>query len=286
MKTKSLFLSLILCVLCNTLQAADEPTTSTTQTEKAAPTTTTPSWSRFEDAFQAGVTNYQAKMFDQAREAFQKSLELSPNSTSALTNLALAQFQLGQKGMAIALLRKASALDPDFSTPKAALSFILPQMDVKEIPHEIRMWESLRSQLLVPVALSVFLSLTALFFFASGWLLLSFFGARKKAFKDEAPLPNFPVIATLVTVGFIAFLSLSVLKIWDHTIPRATVIAEKVSVLSAPDEKAPSLFELYSGLEVVIESVNQNWVQVTYPGAMTGWVPKSSLYHTTGRAPW
>jgi hypothetical protein len=280
-------------------------TTTTTlpaQAEKSKPPETAPStatsdvpaaksadiqsWPSFEKAFEAGVASYQAKKYDEARLAFSQALEKEPLNVQALTNLALVQFQLGQKGWAVALLRKAHNLNPDFSTPKASLDFILPQLDVKEIPHEIQMWETLRSHLIVPFTMTGFLALTALCFFATGWLWLQYFGRRREAIREEKILPPFPTIPAFIALIFVASLTLTIMKGIDQGIPRATVVSEKATVFSAPSDQSVALFDLFGGLEVVLKQSNDSWIQVTYPGAATGWVPKSSVFQTSGRAAW
>lgn len=240
----------------------------------------------FEQSFQTGVAKYQEKKYDEARLSFEKALQQNPQSVQTLVNLALAQFQLGKKGEAVALLRKAHNLDPDFSTPQAALKFIVPQLDVKEIPHEIQLWETIRSRFIVPFSMTAFLALTALAFFSTGWLFTVYFGKRRKALKEDLSLPAFPTIPTVIAVIFVGVLTLTILKAWDYQVPRGTVILEKVTVLSAPIEKSPALFDLYSGLEVVLNNTEGDWVQVTYPGALTGWIPKNSVFQTSGRTLW
>ncbi len=267
--------------------AAPSPTaTAETVSTPPAQLADQQTWPNFEKAFEAGVTNYQAKKYDEARLAFTQALEKDPLNVQALTNLALVQFQLGKKPWAVALLRKAQALKPDFSTPKASLEFILPQLDVKEIPHEIQMWESIRSSFIVPFTLNGYLGLTALCLFATGWLWLQYIGQRREAFRDEKSLPPFPLIPTLITIIFIGVLSLTLMKVIDQGIPRATIVNDKVTVFSAPNEQSVALFDLFGGLEVVLGQQNADWVQVTYPGALTGWVPKSSLFQTSGRSAW
>ena len=76
------------------------------------------------------------------------------------------------------------------------------------------------------------------------------------------------------------------MKLVDLQIPRGTVIADKTSVYSAPDEKSVALFDLYGGLEVILDSQKDSWVQVTYPGGLTGWIPKTSMLQTSGRKMW
>lgn len=268
--------------------ATPQAAISTIPATETMPTTTlkSPEWPNFETAFQSGVASYQQKKFDDARLAFGRAVELQPKNVNALTNLALAQFQLGNKGMAVALLRKASDIDPHFSTTQSALKFILPQLEVREIPHEIQTWESIRSSVLVPFSLSGFLAMMALSLFATGWLVLKFLGRRRRALRAESALPQFPVIAVFAALVFIAMTILAAMKVVDHQIPRGTIIADKASVYSAPDEKSVALFDLYSGLEVILNESKDSWIQVTYPGGLTGWIPKASVMPTSGRKLW
>jgi hypothetical protein len=65
--------------------------------------------------------------------------------------------------------------------------------------------------------------------------------------------------------------------------PRATIIADKVSAQIAPGEGQNSLFELYAGFEVLLSNTTPGWTQVRYPGGLTGWVKNDSLMPTSGQ---
>lgn len=235
----------------------------------------------FASLFQAGVSSYRAAKYNEAQKSFSEALKLNPESVQVLTNLGLTHYQLGKKGEAIALLRKAHFLDPSLSTPKSSLNFILPQLDVKEIPHEILFWESLREDLLVPVTLNSYLIVTALCFFAFGWLLLDFLGKRRRALKEEINPPPFPLILLIISLIFVSMISLTAMKIFDLQIPRGTIIADKVTVFSAPAQDSVALYDLYPGLEVILNQSTEKWIQVTYPGASSGWIEKSQIFQTS-----
>lgn len=244
----------------------------------------------FEEAFKQGVELYQNKKFSESTERFRQALEFQPLNVSGLTNLAIAEFEAGHKPIAVALLRKALAIDPEFSTPEAALKFILSQLEVREIPHEIQLRETLRTQFLAPVSWSAYLSMTFIFLVSGGWLLIGYLGGRRRAIKNENPLPPFPSIGVIFLVGFLLTSFLSAAKFIDYQVPRGTIVADKITVMSAPDLKSVSLFDLYGGHEVILEkldsSTKDEWVQVTYPGALSGWVPKSAVYPTSGKGLW
>lgn len=239
-----------------------------------------PVQSNFSDSFQAGIRLYQEKKFADAKASFQKAIELEPNNLQALTNLGLTYYQLGEKGWALALLRKAHSLDPDFSTPISGLKFILPQLEVKEIPHEISMWENVRTQLLQPFSTSAFVILSALLMFAAGWILLNYFAHRKKAVTEEKPYPPFPLIGFVLSLLFLVVFSLMWAKFYDTSLRRGTIVTAKVSVLSLPNESAPALFDIFSGLEVLVLKVDGSWTQIQYPGGMSGWIKNENVFIT------
>lgn len=239
--------------------------------------------SSFAELFKQGTQFYTAKEYDKARDAFAKAVEKDPHNATALTNLALAQFQLGKKPLAIGLLRKALASDPELSTARAGLKFALSQMDVKDIPHEIETYESVRSKLIAPVPLLAYLILTALLLFAAGWTILSYSGRRRLALHEEKTPPPAPVIGIIFSLGFVVSLSLLGLKIFDTNILRATIINDKVSLQTAPGENQAAILDLYGGMEVIVKANDKEWVQVTYPGSLTGWIKSSSVMITSGQ---
>lgn len=236
----------------------------------------------FADLFKQGTQSYSEKKFDQAQDFFSKALVKDPQNSTVLTNLALVQFQLGHKAKALAHFRKALDIEPNLQEAKAGLKFVLSQMEIKEIPHQLEFYESLRDKLLAPVSLQVYLGFTALFLFASGWTLISYLGKRRKAIGEESALPGFPILSTCFLGGLLIILSLSILKAYDSSIQRATIVEEKVSLQSAPGETQVGILDLYAGMEVIVRITDNGWTQVTYPGAITGWVKSDSLMVTSG----
>lgn len=236
----------------------------------------------FQSLFQDGIKYYQEKKFTEAKDIFQKAVDLNPKNVQAITNLGLTYFQIGEKGFALALMRKAHSLDPDFSTPISAIEFIQSQLTVKEIPHEINSWETLRTQFIQPFSQFAFVVLSALLLFAAGWTWIQFFSQRKKAETEEKPYPQIPLLGIIYSVCFTVLFTLMLAKFYDHFQVRGTVVAEKSPVLSLPNEKAPTLFELYSGLEVLVLKKETDWFQVRYPGGMIGWIKNNHLFITHG----
>lgn len=232
--------------------------------------------------FQLGVQAYQKQDFKQAVESFTKLLDESKRagvsqSATLLTNLGLAHFKAGNKGFALAYLRQALSLDPGLSTAQSALVYVLSQAQVKEIPHRLETYETLREVLLEPVSALSYFFLSALFLFAGGWLVLSFLGQRRRAIQQELAAPALPVFGFVFLACFVVVTGLSILKLWDSTQPRGTIVEAKVAVQAAPGENQAVLFELFEGLEVKLRRKQDGWVQVSYPGGMTGWIPEKAV---------
>ncbi|WP_413289604.1 hypothetical protein [Bdellovibrio sp. HCB337] len=281
-----------------TTHASGAPTTTqSSEDSKAAESKTVPSLQdqspevkpanndklSFEEYFSRGTKNYQEKKFEDAIFNFEKALDLHPESSTVMTDLGLSYFQTQKKGLSIAMFRRALFVDPSQSVAEAALTFVLSQLEVKEIPHQIETYERLRSSILNAVSLNGFHLLSTLLLFSSGFLWLQYLGRRRKAFEAETAPPSTPVIGLLLSIGLALSISFTLLKIYDLSIPRATVIAGKVSALTAPGEGQSGLFDLYEGFEVIVRNAANDWIQVSYPGGLTGWVKKDSLMSTSGK---
>lgn len=238
------------------------------------------------NAFEAGVVAYRQHKNEEAEKYFNQALGQSRNNPVILTNLALVEFQMKRSPLAIALLRKASSLNPSLHTSREALKYILSQTEIREVPHEIETWEQIRSSVLNYVSTTpLFLSATVALF-ALGWSLLRYFGERRKAIESDSVRPGVPFMSAIFAFLFVGLLILGTLKIYDDTISRATVIFEKVTLQTAPGENQVGLLDLPGGSEVVVKQVSADWAQVSYPGAATGWVLKKSLLQTAGRSAW
>jgi len=237
----------------------------------------------FDEYFRRGTQSYQNKKFDDAILNFEKALDLHPDSPAVLTDLGLSYFQIKKKGLSIAMFRRALFVEPSQRVAEAGLSYVLSQLEVKEIPHQIETYERLRSTVLNSVSLNGFHVLSLLLLFSSGFIWLKFLGRRRKSFELEEAPPSTPVIGLLLVVGFTFSVIFTALKVYDLNIPRATIITDKVSAQTAPGDGQSGLFDLYEGFEVIVRNAANDWIQVSYPGGLTGWVKKDSLMSTSSK---
>ncbi len=233
-----------------------------------------------DELFSQGLKNYQGGKFEDAENQFQQALLQQPNNTSLLYNLGLAEYKLGKVGPALAFWRKALVLDPSLVDARDAISFATSKLEHKELPHQVMLLETLQTSYLQWVSLNQMLFLFALCFFSLGWIGINYLGRRKSALESEMPTPTLPIKFFIFAIAFAFTAFLVGAKLIETTTSRATVLPKTLEVRAGPDTAQATLFELYEGLEVLVDDVQNDWLRVTYPGGRSGWVPSSSVQIT------
>lgn len=266
MRFTSFFLSIFSLILSVTLSASAQASNDLSETP-----------------FLGGVTGFQKNDFKTAQTQFRAAAVADPSLVTVWYNLGVTEQRLGRNGLAMAFWRKALALRPGFQPAERAVSFTRAKLERADIPHDVELWETLRTNVLSVASIYQFAFLTLFILFVGAWTALIFIGKRRRAILDEKPLPPFPFISSVATVLFLAVLTLSICKLLDEQDLRATVIVKKVDAKALPDSTSTTLFELYEGLEVIVRQQRPSWVQVTYPGGATGWIARASIFATADR---
>ena len=233
-----------------------------------------------EDLFQKGLAAYQNKQFEDARESFQTLVSQGYKSPGVLHNLALTYFQLEKKPFAVALWRKALAIDPSYRLATAGRSVMETQFNMRPFERErvrleLRRW-------LESVSLYELSWLIAFLLAGCGWVWIRYFAGRRAALDEELPLPPFPVAGLVLSIFLLGAFGLAALKLQLQSAVRGTVLLNQVAARSLPADDAVSLFELAGGSEVILRRKNEGWFQVQNSEGMTGWVKTDELMITSG----
>ena len=232
-----------------------------------------------DDLLQKGLSAYQNKQFAEAKEDFQKLLDQNKSNPSLLHNLALADYQLDQKPLALALWRKALTIQPSFQPARAGRDLLEGKMQMRPLERDsLSLWAH---RGLEQVSWFATLVLNALLLGITGWLGLTYLGERAAALDEERTLPAFPTWAIVLLILFLASTALSVLKGNDTFTERATVIGAKVSARSLPADDSVGLFDLNGGSEVLVKRTEPGWEQVQNGEGSSGWVKDSEIFVTS-----
>ncbi|MFZ4403603.1 MAG: SH3 domain-containing protein, partial [Pseudobdellovibrionaceae bacterium] len=113
----------------------------------------------------------------------------------------------------------------------------------------------------------------------TGYLWLRFFALKKKSIEQEVHPPTASPVLWLFSLLFFAQLLLTGLKMYDNQFLRGSVLVDVAKVYAAPGDSEAVLMELNVGLEVnILDVQHPGWLQVSYPGTLTGWVKKTDVH--------
>jgi tetratricopeptide (TPR) repeat protein len=235
-----------------------------------------------QDFFSQGIVNFQAQKWPDAQTAFEKALDQNPNNPTVLFNLGLVHYQQGHKGWAAALWRKALNVQPSFAPAQRALDVASRDLPPSGNEDDASFITQLRNQVASRLPWAAWLGLLWICLFYGGWTLSKFLGERKRNRELEQPAASLPagVVVCFFCALFLA--GLIGLKWSDESQPRATIVAEKVSLHLTPDAAATTLAELSQGSEVELLKRYQDWVQVAVGASTSGWIPVSQVFQTAG----
>lgn len=231
--------------------------------------------------FEKGLDAYQKKQFAEARDAFQRLLETSSSKprVSVLHNLALSEFQLGQKPRALAMWRKALSDHPDFKPAQQGRDFLESQSSMRPFERDsVALWQR---RALEQLSIYQILCLEALLIAVVGTLGIRYFSERRIALDGQLPLPPFPTLAASLTLVLILSTGVIGLKLKDGMTTRATVVVNKANVRSLPTDESVSLFELSGGTELLVRRINDGWVQIQNSEGASGWVKSTDALITS-----
>ena len=231
----------------------------------------------FEQLFEESVKSFQAQNYQQAADLLGQALSLNPHHPEALTNMALTQYELGQKMAAYVYFKKALSREPKNLAAQQGLDFVKSQIQVRDIPHQIELYERARHILVTPVPVHVPYFFTWLFLIIVGTRWIQNRLAKRKAFLAGEDRPPFGVLNWTLCLFLAAAIGWTLFYNHDKSLTRALIREETLNLRSAPSAESPAILEIYGGLEVEVLRREDGWTQIQHPGSYAGWVPSSSL---------
>ena len=266
----TVFISAI--VLAIGLKASGEPT--------VAPTQSPPATSSEEQ--RASLAAIQGGDLAQARERIMAAVKADPNCASCLYNWGLVEFRDGKSGLALGIWRKAARIAPSYDLPKRGIDWVNTKLDRRDSTSESGAlewaWSSLErinAWILTIICASVFA--------ASLWSWIEWQAKRKARAQDEdtrEDVADFDLPWTAIALGVLCLASAGLIaaKSLNDAQLRATVVVARTPALSAPDQGAAPLFDLFEGAEVIVRQSKDGWTQIERTGGAVGWLPDATLF--------
>ncbi len=239
-----------------------------------------------EQGYQTGVLLHQKHNYEGAQQAFIKSLSFEPLNKQILYNLGLSAFKGNSLGLAIGSWRRAVFVDPGFTDAQEGLRLAYKKLPGSKPRDSSLISTKIKAQVLDRFSLDTFGAIFLFFILLSGHASLKYFGKRHFAFKNDLELPAWPSRAVLFSAFAIVLATLVTLKYIHLKTPRATLLIKSQSVHTGPNENTSVLFELAEGQELLLEKTQKDWAFISYPGGLSGWVPKTRLFVHSGEGTW
>ncbi len=225
-----------------------------------------------DEIFNGGNAAYERGEYAEAAAAYEKVLKYGIRDPRVEYNLGNAEFRMGHLGRAILHYERARRMDPtdrDIKTNlEYARSFCFDRVEEPELMWAVRLvrafqdrlgpdrqaWAALAVLWIIAALLSMGLMKPGRWRAAHGWSL-----------------------AALLFV-----LALCVAS-WQATYQRlegrrmAVVLDLSVEVLAGPADNNPTLFTVHEGLTLEVRSSRQDWIQVSLPNGLNGWLSADSV---------
>ncbi len=214
---------------------------------------------------------YSTHEYDSAARYYKKVLDAGGTHSAVFYNLGNCYYRTDSLGLAILYYEKAHARNPGGKDVEANLHIArqrivnkTPQQEygfVEAVIHAFHTFFTLRTQLWI---LFILLGSMALLFAVA---LFSSYAARVWC-----------MYAGIVTgVFFVAVGSSASRKIYvAETVTRAIVLDNVVDVRNEPKGDRV-LFTIHEGIKLRCVKERREWVLITLPNGMSGWVPRHSL---------
>ena len=223
-----------------------------------------------EEVFARGNAAYEQGRYAEAADAYRTLLKYRIRDARVEYNLGNAEFRLGNLGTAILHFERARRMDPTDRDVRDNLdyarTFCFDRVEPVDVPALLSWLHGLQDRLGPDrqfVVVLVLLWITA--------ALLAWSLARPGRWNVRYGW-SLAGLLLLLVLGFSS---------WWVTHRRldgqrlGVVLVEAAEVLAGPGANNPALFTVHEGLTIEVRDLREEWVQVSLPNGLHGWLPRS-----------
>jgi tetratricopeptide (TPR) repeat protein len=236
----------------------------------------------FSDLFTAALALQQEKKWDEALTSYGQLLDQSlpqlsaKQAASIYHNMSAAAYAKSDFLKAYVWSKKAMALDPSNEQIQTSYANYAKKVEIPSIPHQISGFDQVKKSV-TAVPFDIWIIVTLVVLLAAALKVLKHTVQIRKDrlngnFKKPVWWVEYAIAAVAVVLAAGTFISYQ-----ESQIQHAVVVAEKAPVQTVPGENKPVILEAQAGLEVEVLAANDQYFQVRYPGAFTGWINRSQI---------
>ena len=213
---------------------------------------------------------YESGQFEEAASVYQAMVNAGADDGTLYYNMGNAYYKSGDLGRAILNYRRAQLIwprDSDVDTNlQLARDQTVDQLEsdgnslIDSLRHLLVEWTTLNEA--AGIMLGIWLFLCAMIIAAIIWPR----GRRTLHYAIA-------VIAVIFLIGVITF----GIRLSDSHNNSAVVISPSIETHSGPGEDYLAEFTLHAGAEVRTLEQRDNWVRISLPGNLQGWVPSAAV---------
>jgi len=224
-----------------------------------------------EETFDRATHAYEQGQWDAAAEGFRGLLRYGFDDPRIEYNLANAEFKRGRLGEAILHYERARRLSP--SDPDIVANLAVARSRIRDVVEDPQAGGVLTALRGIQDRLGV--AMQALLFVAGVWIvagIVAWCGARPGGFTPGWGWGLSAALLVTLLVG------LSWRSTWTRLegTARAVVLRPAVEALAGPGLNNASRFTLHEGTTVDIQGEREQYLQVSLPGGLSGWVPRDA----------
>jgi len=225
-----------------------------------------------EEIFQQANVAYEKGDYEGAAGGYRRVIQYGIVDPRVEYNLGNASFRLGRLGEAVLHYERALRLapgDPDVvGNLELARSRCFDRVEAPELAGPIRLLRAVQDRLGADRQAILVLCLV--------WCACALVAWRAARPGGFTPAVGW-VLAALLLVTSAAALSWVTTENRHRGTRLAVVLEDSVDVLAGPGQNNATLFTVHEGLTVEVRSERQEWIQVSLPNGLHGWIPRDAL---------